>query len=141
QVSAGGDQYVLLIRAGRSGLRGGLRGRFPRRVSRSGAGAAGDRVVEVHRARHADVYLPPLDSRGDSGFARLSRVNGQRLTVDLSPRSNDPATCRRDRSTQIATQAIPADTINPPPSVNIVMGNPRCSAINPAIRLPNGRKA
>src|SRR6185503_8797344 len=61
----------LLVRSRRSGFRGRLRSRLRRRVPRPGAGVARNRVVEVHRARHADVHMPALDGRRDSRFIGL----------------------------------------------------------------------
>src|ERR1044071_141813 len=71
QIPARKNQHDVLVRTRRPGLRRGLRIRCRRRVPRSRAGTARDRVIEVHRARHADVHVPADDDGGDSGLDRL----------------------------------------------------------------------
>src|SRR6185295_2262298 len=86
------------IRSRRPGLRGRVRIRHRRRVPRPRPGGARDRVVEVHGAGYADVYVQKVEHRGDSGLDRVAPPPSSReppltpassreppLTLTLSP--------------------------------------------------------
>src|SRR3954471_11922054 len=88
RVPADRSQHLILLRAGRSGVRRRVRGRRPGGVPRPGAEAAHDRELALHQARHADLHLRLVLGRARAQRARRRRCPRPARAVTTSQQAS-----------------------------------------------------